>query len=403
MMTGLLIVLFSVGTSINLGSLFNGKLSWLVATENVQITAVLLSTATLVLKWVKLKVYKMSDLFFLLMPFLLTALSLISQAMGIQKSSTTEYFQTSIHVFILYFLVCFAKQARLHFNTQVTAKFIVIVGIFEAVLGIVQHITGMTFFAPENLNAIYFLNGLSSSNVDTLGVGASVRAFGTFDSGLTLGIFLIFCLSVMIDLCNMKKYIKVVFTGVYLIAIYCTLTRNIYIGLISFGALYFFLKFNIRGLYWKWLYFIITFVTASLFWLNNLLGWLVSIASNANVSTFGSRFVFLRQVIEQIPDTWHFLLGSNLTSINGIPIDSSAITLIAQFGLLFTIFVFLLQGSIFGSVISSTPVRKPALGAFLFLFPIIGASNNVVQAFLIASIIICLFQNNDQYKSIKTG
>lgn len=389
-----LIILFSEGTSINIGSLFNGRFFTLVATENIQIFSCAFVVIIAMLGLVKIRINDFNDLFWLLLPFILTILSLFSQMIETQKSNNMNV-QTIAHVFIMFFLICFIKQNKIIFYDKILANFIVIVGFFEAILGIFQHVTGNTIFDPQPLNAIYFLNGTSSSNISNLGLGASVRAFGTFDSGLTLGIFLIFSLAIMLDLSSLNVIFKIVFFITYLIGIYSTLTRNVYIGFVVFILVYVLLTFGIKSLYIKWLYFIVTIISAALFWLTDLLYLLVSVASNINITTFGTRFIFLKQIMAEIPDTLHFLFGNNITSSNGIPIDNSAITIIAQFGLIFAILVFLLQISIFNSTISNKLKRRSALGAFLFLFPVMGASNNVVQSFLIAAALISLFNDPD--------
>lgn len=389
-----LIILFSEGTSINIGSLFNGRFFTLVATENIQIFSCAFVVIIAMLGLVKIRINDFNDLFWLLLPFILTILSLFSQMIETQKSNNMNV-QTIAHVFIMFFLICFIKQNKIIFYDKILANFIVIVGFFEAILGIFQHVTGNTIFDPQPLNAIYFLNGTSSSNISNLGFGASVRAFGTFDSGLTLGIFLIFSLAIMLDLSSLNVIFKIVFFITYLIGIYSTLTRNVYIGFVVFILVYVLLTFGIKSLYIKWLYFIVTIISAALFWLTDLLYLLVSVASNINITTFGTRFIFLKQIMAEIPDTLHFLFGNNITSSNGIPIDNSAITIIAQFGLIFAILVFLLQISIFNSTISNKLKRRSALGAFLFLFPVMGASNNVVQSFLIAAALISLFNDPD--------
>lgn len=389
-----LIILFSEGTSINIGSLFNGRFFTLVATENIQIFSCAFVVIIVMLGLVKIRINDFDDLFWLLLPLILTILSLFSQMIETQQLNNINV-QTIAHVFIMFFLICFIKQIKIIFYDKILANFIVIVGFLEAILGIFQHATGNTIFDPQPLNAIYFLNGASSSNILNLGSGASVRAFGTFDSGLTLGIFLIFSLAIMLDLSSLNVIFKIVFFITYLIGIYSTLTRNVYIGFVVFILVYVLLTFGIKSLYIKWLYFIVTIISATLFWLTDLLHLLVSVASNINITTFGDRFMFLKQIMAEIPDTLHFLFGNNITSSNGIPIDNSAITIIAQFGLIFTILVFLLQISIFNSTISNKLKRKSALGAFLFLFPVMGASNNVVQSFLIASALVSLFNDPD--------
>lgn len=394
-LSGLLIILFSVGTSINLGSLFGEKINWLISTETIQIMTFILLAVSVLFGWAEVKILKSTDIFYLFLPFILMAISLISQAIGVRISGYMTVVQTVIHVFIMYFLVCFLKQTKFSFHKGFVANFIVLIGVFESVLGIIQHIASDPFFDTQKLNAIYFLDGKSSSTITNLGSGASVRAFGTFDSGLTLGIFLMLSLAILIDLSNIKKIFKIIFSAIYLVAIYYTLTRNVYIGLVSFLFIYFLLRLNIKSIYFNWFYFITTIIGASLFWLTGLLDWLVSLAKSANVMTFGIRFIYLKQVIAGIPDALHFFLGSNITTAEGIPIDSSAISIIAEFGLIFAFFVFLLQNSIFNSTLSVSSVKMPALGAFLFLFPIMGASNDVIQSFLIAAALVSLFINGD--------
>ncbi|MEM0513745.1 hypothetical protein [Limosilactobacillus fermentum] len=103
-----LIILFSDGTSINIGSLFNGRFFMLVATENIQIFSCAFVVIIAMLGLVRIRINDFNDLFWLLLPFILTILSLFSQMIETQKSNNMNV-QTIVHVFIMFFFNLFYK------------------------------------------------------------------------------------------------------------------------------------------------------------------------------------------------------------------------------------------------------------------------------------------------------
>lgn len=393
----LLVILFSSGSSITLSQLWGGILAVPLASEVIQIVAVIVICLMLVLKKSRIKLQSLSDLFWLFMPFILFILSLI--AIGLSVETTIDVgttLQTSIHVFIMFFLLAYCKKSYSKFNSEIVSRFVVILGTIEAILGIYQHVANNTFFDATSLNAIYFLNGLSSSNILFLNAGASVRAFGTFDSGLSLGIFLMMCLSITIDFTNFNNKIKVIMISIFLLAIYFTLTRNVYIGFGIFVYIYISMKLGLKNIGARFLYLLVTLISATLFWLSNLLDFLITFAGHVNISTFGARFIYMKMAISRIPDILHFMFGSNIKSERSLPIDSTVIAIIAQYGIIFTFITLLILYLIFKSIIlvnKNGKIRYPAIGAFLLVLPIIGASNSLLTAFLMVSSIVCLLFN----------
>lgn len=122
-------------------------------------------------------------------------------------------------------------------------KLIIIFSLIQACLGIFQHYTKILLVPVDDLdgesivNTIYFLDGISSKNRYFLELGAEVRAFGMTDSGLTLSLFSL--LGISLSLVFIQTKLKFVFTFIFLLAVYCSLTRTMW------GAIFLFFTFSL--------------------------------------------------------------------------------------------------------------------------------------------------------------
>lgn len=394
----LLIVLFSSGTSETLSQLIGG-LKFFVSSQNVRIAAFLLACSLLLLGFAKIN--KIKDLFWLITPGIFVLLAAIAEIFNIEvNNSAGEMTKSFISIFVLYFLVIYAKQSISHFKTTRVANFIVIVGVIEACMGIYQHLSRNPIFDTQNLMAVFYLKGSSSSDPIFLSMGASVRAFGTMDSGLRLGIFLLMCIAIMLDFTVFARKIKIVLFILFCGAILFTQTRNVYIGLFLFLLVYFLISMNKQNVnFLKLLYIISAVLTSSLFWFSFLLNWLISLANNASILTFAARFRYINIAVLKIPDFAHFIFGSGIKAQEDMPIDSFAVSILTQYGLLFLIASWILLYSIFSKVLSrkrdNGEVEFRGVSAYLFVLPILAASNNLQGCMLISSAMICILVNSN--------
>lgn len=390
----LVLLLISSATSNNISQLVNSHVRFLVQTEAIQVMVGVVFILLILTRTVQIHITQLRFVLWMSIPIWMMLLTTIAFNQSTTESSPMAMIQASVHIFLLYMLLCTFYLASVKFNVNAVVKIILGFGMIEALLGMFQHFGRITIFNTENLNAIFFLNGLSSSDSTYLQMGASVRAFGTFDSGLTLGTFLIFILALLIDYAHTHSRLKYVFIFVVIVAIYSTQTRNVYIGLILFILTLLLQKSTYFRYISRGAYLIILCVSALLPWLSGLLGWLMQFATNLNISTFGVRFNFIDQALAQVPDVWHFLFGSNITSRSGIPIDNSFLSLMLQYGLISAAISLLVQISVFGKSIIPRNFRRGGIVSFLFIAPIISASNNIVNEILVLMVII-VFLHSD--------
>lgn len=114
-------------------------------------------------------------------------------------------------------------------------------------LGLAQGVVNKTFVQTEYfqepfVNPIFIKDGFSTAYSYLLDYGGKVRSFGLFDSGLTLGLFLIFCMGIVL-MNNQKKGLgKYVSLLLILSVIYLTRTRNVYIVFSWFIFIFIFRK-----------------------------------------------------------------------------------------------------------------------------------------------------------------
>lgn len=136
---------------------------------------------------------------------------------------------TYFSLFLL--LIVLANDAKFVYRKQVL-KTIVIFCLFQSILGIMQALLTIPIVPVEDngesiVNTIYYLNGVSSKNAYYLNLGARIRAFGMTDSGLTLSLFAL--LGLVLQSIQKNKLVAWSFSAVFIVAIYLSYTRLVWI------------------------------------------------------------------------------------------------------------------------------------------------------------------------------
>ncbi|KGH73673.1 hypothetical protein X280_01720 [Oenococcus oeni IOEB_0502] len=289
-------------------------------------------------------------------------------------------------------------------------------GVFESLLGIAQHFLNNTFFNTYDSNgtpiflSIFYSNGLSSSDPFS---GSEVRAFGTMDSGLTLGVFVLLSMALVLsEIPRLKKRTKLILLLIFLIAIYSTLTRNIYTATLIFIFFYLFKKNSKKRIskkYLKLIYVLATIVCFISIWLQSLIQIISQLfqALGFNVNTFSGRFIFLQAAITRIKSFSSLLFGAGMPITSEIPVDNSMFYLMLQFGLILAIiFIFFMYGSFLDCLKNDSFYQNNySIAIFMLLFPFVSYGNNIFHAFCISYIILILFFEKpselDQYIRIE--
>lgn len=115
------------------------------------------------------------------------------------------------------------------------------------VLGLAQGVVNKTFVQTEYfqepfVNPIFIKDGFSTAYSYLLDYGGKVRSFGLFDSGLTLGLLLIFFMGLLLMKNQKNSLLKYATLLLILSVIFLTRTRNIYIVFLLFVFIFLFRK-----------------------------------------------------------------------------------------------------------------------------------------------------------------
>lgn len=136
--------------------------------------------------------------------------------------------------FILIVVMALSIFKYNRFTLSLSAMYwgIVVYTVPNALLGIVQYITGQSIVPIVNQNGDASVASAQLNDVSSLGILGSnggYRAFGLFDSGMTLGLFLLLGLAVLFfGKLKINRYAKLPLGILFIIALIMTLTRNIY-------------------------------------------------------------------------------------------------------------------------------------------------------------------------------
>ncbi|OOE14446.1 hypothetical protein [Fictibacillus arsenicus] len=250
-------------------------------------------------------------------------------------------------------LIIFFKIKNI--NIKLFLNFTISFILLNAILGIFQYLNRdpflQTMYNSEPISfSIYYLNGTSSSYEWLYNMGAQVRAFGFMDSGLTLGLLCVFALSLCIS--NLQKlYSKLPFkvnklkvsslmaiSSVFLITIYMTITRNVYLTLFNLLLYYFLLTlFKKKGIKIIKALFVAQWVLSIVYigFTKQLYDIASLVLPNYNIETFNSRI----ETYERVSDLYNnnilsALLGKGIVSSKEWVIDNDLLSIVSHIGLL---------------------------------------------------------------------
>lgn len=269
--------------------------------------------------------------------------------------------ETVIQILLRYYgvyLICLIIFLKLNnINLRLLLNIVIIFIFINSLLGICQFIFRdpivETMYNGEPIvNSIYYLSGISSSYTWLYDLGAQVRAFGLVDSGLTLGLLVVFALSISfsnfsylkegmkVGKVNRAKFIFNIVTIIVLVtSLYMTLTRNMYLTFANLLLYYFlFAAFKQQGVKVIKIVFLLEWI-AGLFYVflsNSLYEMLSRGFPNLNIETFNSRV----QTYSRLADlnTSNTLL-SNLFGRGIMPsenwvIDNDILSIVSHIGIL---------------------------------------------------------------------
>jgi CDP-glycerol glycerophosphotransferase (TagB/SpsB family) len=252
-------------------------------------------------------------------------------------------------IFILGFII-FAKLKV--FNLNLFIKIFTLFMLINSILGIFQYllrnpIVFTKFNGEPIINSIYFKDGISSSNEWLFNLGSQVRAFGLFDSGLTMGLLCVLAISIILS--NSEKYLTKseflkacaygILLCVFLITLYMTLTRNAYLtcfNLLLYFTVLIFFKQNYRYTLIKiifileWILFLIYVGFTKYIYLV-----ISKLFPTFNLETFNSRIETYSRVSNLFNNNIiNVLLGKGITPSKEWVIDNDLLSIVSHVGII---------------------------------------------------------------------
>ena len=283
-------------------------------------------------------------------------------------------------------LLCVMLSFRLKSHQKLAENTILFLGYVEGVLGLYQHFARITIFSPYfgeklYLNTVFYLNGFSSNNPVYLNYGAQVRSFGTMDSGLSFGLFMLLCLAIVLSRTTYSKgwrFTNLVFFG---LAIFGTITRNVYIGAILFLVLVLGgRRLTLKGGRFKTIYIIGSMVGILTPWFERLITLLGKVSTALNIPTFLDRFSFIDSALTQIRGIGDFLWGRQVVAGIQNPIDNAFVASMLNNGAVFAISLLLILYQAFSVLLKDASEAQFAKLWYLALLPLLGTFNNITVA-----------------------
>lgn len=298
----------------------------------------------------------------------------------------------------------FYSCMNLDASPKVVSITLITLGFFEGLLGLVQFLLKNPIFQQSNVTSeslyksVFYSSGSSANVASALTGNVRVRAFGSFQSGLELGLFCLLCLAILLS-SRLKKRLRSPIIVFFVVVIICTITRNIYIATVLFFLIYILKKWIVKNLKrLKIAYLIIMLLMAFAPSIHAITGILNAIAGAFSISTFGDRFSFLSIGMGEIPSLKALLFGSNITATDNLPIDNSFIASLLKNGLVFAIIQNFFMYKVFSEAVKHVKTENISLLILMFLYPIIGFSNNVTFNFMVIYVLcLALIKNNVNY------
>lgn len=225
-------------------------------------------------------------------------------------SSIFVLLSTYFMVFVFFIIYSF----KISINKTILKNTIIIFVLAQCMLGIIQHISSKTIVSTEYqgkniLNPVFYINGISSNNPLYLNYGASIRAFGITDSGLTLGLFALTLFAILIF--KKKSIIDYLGIALSLTAIYMTMTRVIFVSLLLLlFYIIIFKKNNYKII--KIFFFLFIFIQVSSFFMMPILIKILNIIGFNHIETLVSRYEGYKYFFQFLPpNLFTILFGSN--------------------------------------------------------------------------------------------
>lgn len=333
------------------------------------------------------------SLLILLLAFVCFAFNEITNVANLNTSLSDDV--NTYGWFILLILVIIFNLEMDEKLFEKTTLFILLPQLF---LGIIQHFKNSPI-VPISLNGspivttVFTLNGLSTSDPGALAQGASVRGFGMTINALTLGIMALVIFSLALNSKILTGRIRLFVGIVSLVAIFSTMTRNIYIGAIL--ILFFSLK-KFSKTFYK-----ITFLLVNIFSLlgiyaAKLLAFINQFVLSKGITTFSIRYSSLFYHLSELNSILKILFGAQIKSTPEFPLDNGPVAILVDKGLLFTILTIGLIIVVYNYCIDNMNDQTRPLLICIFVFQIMNFANALtdVSGMLLIFLLMVSLNNN---------
>lgn len=297
---------------------------------------------------------------------------------------------------LLMLVACCIISIRLTEYGQTAENVILLWGYFEGILGIIQYFKRTTIFSPyyngkPYLNTIFYLDGFSSNNPVYLSLGAQVRSFGTMDSGLSFGIFMLLCVAIVLARTTFSRFGKMVRLVFFFTAIFGTITRNVFIGMATLILLWLFNDFFYkRRRILKTLYIVFLFIEMFTPWIGTIISFLGKLSTLLNIPTLLDRFSFLTTTLRQIRGLTDFLWGRQIVSSFQVPIDNVFVASLLKNGAIFGLAFILMYYFAFSQLLWNVQKKDLFKLDFLLILPLLGTFNNIYIATAMGTALIMM-------------
>jgi len=302
--------------------------------------------------------------------------------------------------FFFAFVLYFSSFTIFYIKREIFLSVIILFGLISAVIGILQY----------SLNTPLLGLGDGKSGFQVLSStfygssGRQIRGFGLFNSGLGAGIYLIFLLPITIYLGNRKK-LYLILTIIFLLAIFCTLTRNIYLGAsiaVFSSIMYIYLKNNKLLFCIPILFLFIAFLGLYTQSFGGSSGGILDNTSRAMRQDQSTRELS----IQNQSGLLDYVLGEGLYQSEStdaskrILIDNTYLHLIKHVGFLgFMIFLLVYLALLYISIRNSKTSINCGFYCFLAAWPAMALYNILINELLIYSALVLLFAFSEYGRS----
>lgn len=303
-------------------------------------------------------------------------------------------------------ILCYSFKIELPARSS-QAMFILLM-LPQMILGIFQHVLRQTIVpiqigSKPFVDSIYFINGLSSNDVNYLSWGAKVRGFGMTSSGMELGSLSILILSISLNSNFLSRRVRVFLFLISVTTIVITITRNVYIVAIVVIILSFSQNRIIHRTFLKLSFLFMILFSVFGVYFNTIIGDISNLFSGLGVSTFSDRFSYINEAIQSVGKVSRLIFGGQIIPSISMPIDNSFVAMLLDKGILFFILTIVIIYSMFCYCVDRADDDTKGLITFFWVMPIISFANNVLSIFGIFLIIMVMVSNSNKLKILARG